>query len=196
MISYLSGQVKYIHPPTKKDNFFILDVNSVGYHIWTIPDVVQNLTLGEPTEIFTHHHIAETSSDLYGFFSYAEVELYKLLISISGIGPKKALTVLEQASMTDIEQAVVNEEPEILIKGAGLSKAVAEKIVLELQGKISAIPHSKSTKGAGTDLEALEALITLGYTPHQARQALAQVATDTNASQDKVKAALKILGQQ
>lgn len=196
MIAYLKGKIKYIKPVAKKDNFFIIDVNGVGYQVSATATVVNKLKVGSEAELFTYLAVREDASELFGFFSPSEVEFFKLLISVSGIGPKKALSILEQAAIADIQKAVISDKPESLVRISGLTKNLSEKIVVGLQDKIQKLTV-RDVKGAQEtldDSEVIEALMTLGFSTQQAKGAAAKLSDQIKDKDKRIKEALKILG--
>ena len=197
MIAYLKGKIIHKSAVSKKDNYFLIDVNGVGYQVITTAKILQQLKVSEPTEIYTYLYVREDSQELFGFSSIVEVDFFKLLIGISGIGPKKALQILEQASLDDIRQAVIIDKPDHLVTVAGLSKRLAENLVMGLQSKIKDILQKGGTVaiGGGDDSEIIEALVSLGFSSDRARQAVSQVSSEIIDSEQKIKEALKILGR-
>lgn len=196
MISYLRGKVKYIKPLSKKDNFFIIDVNGVGYQVSTIAGVVSKLKESEDIEIFIYQAVREDALELYGFKTFTEVEFFKLLIGISGIGPKKAMSILEQASIADIQKAVIADNPEKLVTLSGLTKNLAEKIVVGLQNKIKdlTVKDIKGDSDSIDDSEVIETLMALGFSQKQAQAGVAKLSSATKDKDQRIKEALKILG--
>lgn len=188
MISFLRGQI--IH---KTLNHFILEVNNVGYQIFAGANFLNDLRLGAAAEIYTHHHVREEASDLYGFKTAEELELFELLLTVSGIGPKSALGVLSIASAGDIKEAIVRDDAGLLTKVSGIGKKTAERVVLELKNKIirtgasAAIINSAVTLGG----DEIDALMSLGYTLSDARSALNALGSEITDSGERVKAALK-----
>lgn len=198
MIAYLRGTVAHKPPVAPKGNWFVLDVNGVGYRIHTIAKVLQTLTLKAPVLVHTHAVIREDSHDLYGFTDPAQADFFKLLLSVSGVGPKSALQILELASLDDLRQAVATDRAELLVSGAGLSKRLAEAVVLGLQSKLKDILKTAGTDAGRLlgDAEAVEALAQLGFAPAAARAAVSQVAAKGKPGDDVIRDALKVLGQQ
>jgi len=186
MISYLSGTIRSINP-----TFAVLDVNGVGYKVFATGQTLAGLKTGASTELFTHLAVRETALDLYGFPSQEELTFFELLITISGIGPKSALGILNVATVEVLRNAIFTENTSHLIKVSGIGKKNAEKIVLELRGKLDG--EMKEGSSSTDDSDALEALTSLGYTQKEAREALQQIPNDVVGASDRVKGALKIL---
>lgn len=192
MISRLTGTIGHIDP-----KYIILDVNGVGYKVFTTADIITKLgkDAGVVT-VYTYLAVRENAMDLYGFISPSELSFFELLITISGIGPKTALGILNSASVHALETAVQTGDTSHLTKISGIGKKVAEKIVLELKDKIEKITHTPEAQSAmKNDADALEALMSLGYTQNESRDALKSIKKEITKTGDKIKEALKILGR-
>lgn len=192
MISRLSGTIVHINP-----KYIVLDVHGVGYKVATTIDLVTKLGKeGESVTLWTYLAVREDALDLYGFSSLGELNFFELLIGISGIGPKTALGILNNASVEALERAVHSNDTSHLIKVSGISKKIAEKIVLELQDKVKTLTHSPEGESAmRNDSDALEALKALGYTQTEARDVLKQLPKTFTTTNEKIKEALKMLGK-
>ena len=190
MISYLRGLVL-----AKSSNYFILDVRDIGYTIFAGENYLSEINIGQSIEVYTHHHIREEASDLYGFKSLQELELFELLISVSGVGPKSALGVLSIASAADIKESIIRGDADLLTKVSGIGKKTAERLVLELKTKILKIA-SGSEISAGNSLassDEVDALMSLGYSLSEARTALSTVDSSIKDTGERVKQALKLM---
>ena len=190
MIAHLTGTTLSLNP-----TFAVLDVNGVGYKIFATGQTLSQLKSGAPAEFFTHLAVRETALDLYGFLSQDELSFFELLITISGIGPKSALGILNVATVEVLRNAVFTENTSHLIKVSGIGKKNAEKIVLELRGKLDGVMEEGGS-APSDDSDALEALTSLGYTQKEVREALQQIPNDVIGASVRVKHALKILGKQ
>lgn len=191
MISRLTGSIVHTDPKS-----IVLDVSGVGYKVFISPDIFTKIDKKGPITLWTYLAVRENALDLYGFLSLAELNFFELLITISGIGPKTAMGILNVASLQALETAVQTEDPTHLIKVSGIGKKVAEKIVLELRDKVEKVSHTPESKNAmKNDSDALEALKSLGYSPSEAREALKKVDKKVSKTGDKIKEALKILGK-
>ncbi len=189
MIAYLSGKV--IHKDLK---YAVIHTSSgVGYKVHTTIDTLSKMALGEPTELYIHTVVREDALDLYAFKERETLEFFELLITISGIGPKSALGILSAASVSSLKEAVFSGETAYLTKISGIGKKVADKIVLELKGKVGAIDEGSRTQSG--DIDAIEALQALGYTQKEAKDSLEKVGRDVTDPGEKVKAALRLLGK-
>ncbi len=192
MISRLTGTIAYIDP-----KYIVLDVSGVGYKVATTSDILSKLGKDEEkVTLWTFLAVRENALDLYGFLTLAELNFFELLITISGIGPKTALGILNAASVHAIETAVQTGDTSHLTKVSGIGKKVAEKIVMELKDKIDKVAHTPESKSAmKNDADALEALKSLGYTQNEARDVLKELPKTITKTSDKVREALKVLGK-
>jgi Holliday junction DNA helicase RuvA len=175
----------------KKEKFLIVEAGGVGYKISISPDALSKTKkLGEEAFLFIHTHVREDAFDLYGFLDYGELEFFEMLIGISGIGPKGALAILGIATIDTLKRAIGTGDTSYLTKISGIGKKTAEKIVIELRDKMGEVEKGSSMQG---ELDALEALKSLGYGQNEAREALKKVSPDSNTN-TKIREALKILG--
>lgn len=187
MIATLAGTVRH-----KDVNALVVDVAGVGYRVAVTTDVALEATLSQPILLWTHLAVRETSLDLFGFLEKETLDIFELLITISGIGPKTALGILNVASPATLRQAVGSGDTSYLTRVSGIGKKNAEKIVLELKDKLHMKEEDK-TVDARSEGDALEALISLGYNERDARESLKKVSKDVSGASERVKAALKLL---
>lgn len=188
MISYLKGTIKI-----KKESFVILVANDLGYKVFVPQNVWEHLNQeGEPQELFIYHYVAEDRQELYGFMQFSDLDLFELLLSVSGIGPKSALGVMSIASTEEIEQAIVSQDVSVFTKVSGVGQKTAERIILELKNKI---PDHVAYRVSSSQGEAIDALVQLGYPQQDARKALSRAPKDLTALQEKIKWALQHLGK-
>lgn len=161
----------------------------MGYKVFVLNKTLNQVKVGQDLELFVYTQVAEAVLDLYGFADQEELNFFELLISISGIGPKSALDILQKAKIEDLKKAAQSGQAEILSKISGLGPKTATKVVAGLKDKLT----EEENLGGWSDGfgEALEALISLGYSQLQAREALAQGQAEETG--EKIKEALKIL---
>ena len=191
MISMLRGQVL-----DTAERSVVLDVNGVGYKVFVTADTLHTLKKGSEISLWTYLAVREDALDLYGFMSKKEKEFFELLITVSSIGPKSALNILSLVSADTLAGAIRTGSTAHLVKVSGIGKKTAEKIVLELKDKVGNLRGSDDiglTAGMSSDMDAIEALKSLGYDPDEAREALKKVPKDISDTGAKVKAALKML---
>lgn len=187
MIGSLKGKIIL-----RTDKFLILETAGVGYKIFTSPDVLSKTgKAGGETSLWTHTHVREDTLELYGFLDREELEFFEMLITISGIGPRSGLAILSIASIETLRKAIGTNDTGYLTKVSGIGRKTAEKIIIELRDKIGEEKEGTSLK---EELDALEALKSLGYSQLEAREALKKVSAEmsTNA---KIREALKIMGR-
>jgi len=188
MIAYLRGTII-----NKTLNYVILETNNVGYQIFGGDNFLNELKVGASIEIYLHHHVREEASDLYGFKSLADLELFELLLTVSGVGPKSALGVLNIATGDDVKEAIARGDASLLTKVSGIGSKTAARVVLELKNKVvrssSGIHPLSSSNNLGND--EIDALMTLGYSLSEARSALNMVLPEIKDSGERVKEALK-----
>lgn len=172
----------------------ILDVGGVGYLIRATPQAQTRLrkTDGE-VSLFTHLVVRDDALDLYGFETEEELAFFELLISVSGIGPKSGLLLLAAGEIPTLRKAISAGDTSYLTKVSGIGKKTAERIVVELRDKMEALGESDA-KGLREDVDVLEALKALGYSGKEARDALVAVSKDGVGANEKLKAALRALG--
>lgn len=193
MIARISGRIEEIGP-----NYAVIDVAGVGYKLFLSADTLHGMKAGAAAKFWTYLAVRDDAMDLYGFVTKKDKELFELLITVSGIGPKSALNILSLASADTLMSAIQTGSTPHLTKMSGIGKKTAEKIVLELRDKVGAISADieggAASAGLSNDLDAIEALKSLGYDADEARDALKKVAKDILDVGAKVKAALKVLG--
>ena len=188
MIAYLRGKII-----SKSSNYAILEVNNIGYQVFIGENFLSELKIGGEAEIFTHHQIREEADDLYGFKTMEDLELFGLLLTVSGVGPKSALGVISMASSEDIKEAIIRGDATLLTKVSGIGKKTAERLVLELKTKILRSAGGISAIGVNgvSGSDEIDALMTLGYSLNEARMALNMIEPSISDSGERVKAALK-----
>jgi len=184
MIAYLEGTIL-----TKGKNFLVVLTSGVGYKVFVDPILAAESRTGEKIELHTYYHAREDGAELYGFIETAKLAMFELLLSVSGIGPKSALGVLSVAGAEEIKSAVGQGDWAILTKVSGIGRKTAERIVLELRNKIGVLPGREES--AGGAVEEIDALMALGYSLAEAREALKKVAPETKDSGERIREALK-----
>lgn len=159
MIGFLSGKIIAIKPTQ-----VLLDVSGVGYQIFISISTFEKISESSTISLFIHTHVREDAITLFGFYSEQEKEMFEMLISISGIGPKVALSILSGISVDELSDAILKGDVGRLISIPGVGKKTAERIVLELKSKVSDFDIS-FTKSIDYSIrqQAISALITLGY---------------------------------
>lgn len=187
MIGFLEGKVR-----VTRDNYALISAGGIGYKVFATKDTLTGLIAGEQVALWTHLAVREDALDLYGFPLEEELRLFELLLTVSGIGPRSALAILDLASVETLHNAISQGKAAYLTTVSGIGKKTAEKIVLELRDKIGAI-QTATTMDA--DAEAIEALRSLGYSLHEARETLRSVSPEVSGTNDRLREALKIAGR-
>ncbi|KKR32354.1 MAG: Holliday junction DNA helicase, subunit A [Candidatus Falkowbacteria bacterium GW2011_GWF2_39_8] len=192
MISFIRGKIL-----NKRKNFVIVDCHDIGYQVFVNPVVHAELELGQSIEFYTHHHIKEDALDLYGFNNLEELELFELLLSISGVGPRSALGIMAASSVNELKESIARGDSSSLTKVSGIGKKTAERIVLELRDKMDVLTSSEiSTSGENSaSSDEIDALISLGYSLQQAREALREVNPLLKNSGERIREALRKMGR-
>ncbi|MDP1690929.1 MAG: Holliday junction branch migration protein RuvA [Burkholderiaceae bacterium] len=190
MIGRLTGLLAAKTPPQ-----VLVDAGGVGYEIDVPMSTFYNLpALGERIVLLTHFVVREDAQLLYGFSSEAERSTFRLLIKISGVGPRTALSILSGLSVPELAAAVAQQQAGRLVKVPGIGKKTAERLLLELKGKLG--PDLGATASVASDAQAdiVQALVALGYNDRDAAAALKALPVDIGVS-DGIKQALKSLSR-
>ncbi len=188
MIAHLSGVVLEVNTTD-----LVLEVSGVGYRIFCTKKILTSAQTETPLSLWTYQAVRENAIDLFGFKNKPQLVFFELLIGISGIGPKTALSILDVASVETLQQAILSRDTSHLTKVSGIGKKNAEKIVLELRDKIGAGVSASGTGVSSGDSDVIDALCALGYTPDDARDALRGIPTELKSTEERIKAALKQL---
>ncbi|MEJ6003280.1 Holliday junction branch migration protein RuvA [Paucibacter soli] len=192
MIGRLSGVIAEKSPP-----LVLVDVQGVGYEVDVPMSTYYNLPgIGERTTLLTHFVVREDAQVLFGFASSEERATFRQLIKISGIGPRMALSLLSGLSVAELAQAVAQQQAGRLVKVPGIGKKTAERLLLELKGKLAPDLHGAAAVHAENDNQAdiLQALVALGYSEKEAGSALKALPKDVGVSEG-IKLALKSLSR-
>lgn len=189
MIGYLKGTVAGLQKGSGRI-VLTLEVNQIGYDLQIVPRLVQQLpALGEETQIFTHLQVREDQMVLFGFASVAERDLFRQLVSVSGIGPQLAVALLDTLGLQDLVQAIVAGNTRMLARTPGVGSKTAERIALELKTKLAewrqqagltTAPAAGPTPAIQEDVEMT--LLALGYTNNEIMEALQAVGQSTGLS--------------
>ena len=192
MIGRIRGTLEHVDEKNA-----LVDVGGVGYLLFiSSPTALEfSSRIGEEVVLYTYLSVREQALDLYGFITLRQREFFMLLLQVSGIGPKSALSILSVADIETLERAVHAGDATYLTQIGGIGKKNAEKIVLELKDKIQYLPSEGSEHSISSHNEVLEALRSLGYSLREARDALSHTETKKiTTTHERLKAALRILG--
>lgn len=185
MIGYLHGTVLF-----SNNSNMLLDVGGVGYRVLCPLPLLMSLSVGETISLFIHTHVREDQLTLFGFKEENDLMLFEKLTSVSGIGPKSALAMLSVHSPSSLAGAIERGDTETLSHTPGIGKRTAEKIVIELKGKLS---HLVGKEMDDTQMEARLALESLGYSSKEIHNALKDIDTANKTTSTVIKEALQLL---
>lgn len=191
MIAILSGVVS-----EKLADVVVLDVQGVGYGVLVPSEDFGRLAAGDQAKLYIYEHIREQSHDLFGFLSRDTKALFEQLLEVNGVGPKMALNMLSIGSGEEVRQAIAAADVKFIQQANGVGKRVAERVVVELKDKVGLVGVDLASTGllqgdqAALKDEAVEALVTLGYTVADASKSLADVDPKLS-TEDRIKLALK-----
>lgn len=189
MIAYLKGEIL-----SKGANFLVLSTGPVGYKVYVPASLLVKHKPGGALELFIHAYVREDQFSLYGFLTADELELFELLISVSGVGPKMALSILSTTSAEHVKSAIAGGEAAVFTKVSGVGRKTAERLIVELREKLGGDGKMVSGKMSKEFSESLDALVSLGYSVSEARDALKRVPEQLADSSQIIKAALQVLG--
>ena len=192
MIAHLVGTVTEKLPTS-----VILDVHGVGYEVLISTPDADQVNLNTEVKFYTYHALRENAEELYGFSSLAAKKLFQMLISVNGVGPKAAMSILSLGTAEDVRNAIANTDASFIAKAAGVGKKSAERIIVDLRDKVGAPSHYGASTAdfltpvnLGPADEALDALIALGFPLKEASAALTGI-DPTLPTEERIKLALK-----
>lgn len=198
MISYIKGSLEYIG-----EGFVIIENNSIGYNIQVTASTQAKLSkIKNEVKVFTYMNVKEDEISLFGFLSMEELKMFSLLITVSGVGPKGALSLLDALSPYKIALAIITSDIKILSSGQGIGKKIAQRIALELKDKVNSedamdLPNVDVIENENADNsdanEAVEALIALGFGKGEAVKAVSSIYTEGMDSSKAISLALKAI---
>lgn len=190
MLGRLTGTLAEKTPPQ-----LLIDVNGVGYEVDVPMSSFYNLpALGERVTLLTHFVVREDAQVLFGFLTHEERAAFRQLVKISGVGPRTALAILSGLSVNELAQAVSLQESGRLVKVPGIGKKTAERLLLELKGKLGDAIATPVAAASGAHGDILQALLALGYNDREAALAMKGLPPDVGVS-DGIKLALKSLAR-
>jgi Holliday junction DNA helicase RuvA len=190
MIGRLIGTIAEKSPPQ-----LLVDVRGVGYEVDVPMSSFYNLPgLGEPVTLLTHFVVREDAQVLFGFLTHEERATFRLLVKISGVGPRTALSLLSGLSVDELARAVSLQESGRLIKVPGIGKKTAERLLLELKGKLADAVATPASVASSAHTDILQALVALGYSDREAQAALKSLPADVGVAAG-IKLALRALAK-
>lgn len=187
MIYSLSGKLT-----AKKEHFAVVLVGGLGMKVYIPAAVASDLPpVGTNVDLFCHLHVREDALDLYGFLTEAELGLFEALISVTGVGPKSALNIMSVTRADQLAAAINEGRTELLTKASGIGRKTAERVVLELKGKLSFGSTARTLNLLESDLDLEEALVGLGYSKQQAKAAISRIDPKLKDFNSRLKEALR-----
>ena len=192
MIAYLKGTII-----EKDEKSVILLANNIGYKILLHENFLSQIKKTQEIEMFTYQYWREDAIKLYGFANKQQLDLFILLISISGVGPRSASALLDSIGVNSVKSAIAGNRPEILSQAPGLGKKTAERIIVELKNKALVVGDEslKEIKYSDEDSDVVNALISLGYNLYNAQQIVKSLPEEIKGVDNKIKEALKEIGK-
>jgi Holliday junction DNA helicase RuvA len=195
MFYYLDGTVTVIEP-----NLAVVDVGGVGYACNTTMNTLSHLEIGKKAKLYTYCNIKEDTFDIYGFYDTVEKRAFEMLISVSGVGPKAAVSILSSSTPASLAMSIINGNDKALTAAPGIGKKIAQRIILELKDKMSKdssalqdagfVSPAASTPGGKVN-DVVSALTVLGYAPAEITSALRTIDTDSLTVEEIIRQVLK-----
>src|SRR6185369_4985358 len=195
MIAFIQGKLLNV-----SEKYIIVDVHGVGYRVALGEKILKSITkTGDEVKFFTHFTLnpRDGQVELYGFTTAEELNFFELLTTVSGVGPKSAQAILSNVDLQTLQMAIMRGDDSYLKKVSGVGEKTSKRLILELKNKVmdTDIGHTKSGGELSSQEEAVDALVSLGYSAYQAREVVKQVSNKAKTSEDKIQEALRILSK-
>jgi holliday junction DNA helicase RuvA len=191
MLYSVSGKLTLIG-----DNFVVVEAAGLGIKLFASKQTIKALLgTGSDAKFFTHLYVREDIFDLYGFKTSEELAFFEMLISVSGIGPKSALSILDIAPLDELSAAIKEGRPDLLTRASGVGRKTAERVIVELKTKVQSSKSGLVIEKMETDADVIEALVSLGYRRDEARVAITKIDSSISGTEDRLKASLKVLAK-
>lgn len=184
MIITITGKITH-----KGGDFVVVEAGGIGYQVHLAAGALEKARVGAKAEYWTHEHLREDARELYGFSDRQELALFDKLVAVSGVGPRMALNILSLGPVVEIERLIERGDIDMLSRVPRVGRKTAQKIVLELKGKLV-----EPGRGEVED-EVVTALVNLGYSREQAREAVSRVSADERSVEGRLRSALRELGK-
>ena len=184
MIARITGTVV-----EREEKALIIDVGGIGYRVLVLSSTRERAKKDTEVILLIHHHVSDQAQDLYGFNTKEQLEYFKMLLSVPKVGPKTAIGILDVAPPKVLSQAVAEDDVTVLTKVSGVGKKTAERLLIELKGKIKGAKVSSLASGIAG--EVVDALVSIGYSPTQAREAASKLPKKLKTVEEAVREALK-----
>ena len=196
MFAYIKGSLE-----EKASNYVVIDVGGVGYKIFMSSNAINNIgEISNIVKVHTHYYVREDNISLYGFLSSEELKMFELLLSVSGIGAKSAITMLSNITPSDFALAIITNNVAVLTKIPGIGAKSAQRIILELKDKLKDVDTTSKSEEVSVkqkenenSKDAVDALQILGYNKKEIEKAIQKIDIDEMSTEDIIKNALKLL---
>jgi len=197
MFSYIKGTIELID-----NDYFVIENNGIGFTIFSSSNVTGKLTLHDSIKIYTYMNVREDDISLFGFLTNDEILIFKLLIGVSGIGPKGALAIMSTLTVDELRMAILSEDYKAISKANGVGPKTAQRVVIELKDKfhledvLDGFSDDNQVDISGNDIisETAMALTSLGYSNVEALRAIKKIPNSENMTvEELLKASLKII---
>jgi len=185
MIASISGQIINKNPDS-----LVIEAGGIGYLVYVTSNVLVSVNVNDPIKLATHMIVREDMQALYGFLTLEELRLFSMLVSVSGVGPKMALAILNSGKPNELKLAISQDDIAIFTTISGVGQKTAARLILELKNKIE---PSLDGSSSGDSAEIINALSSLGYNVYEIRQVIGQIPREGRL-EEKIKNALKLLG--
>lgn len=185
MIASISGNII-----NKGLDYLVIEAGGIGYCVFVVNDIIVNHKLNDKIQVVTYMVVREDRQALYGFLTAEELELFSQLISVSGVGPKVAMAILNSGKTAELKSAISHEDSAIFTAISGVGQKTAQRLILELKNKIGIVDM---VTGSNDSEEVIKALSGLGYNMYEIRNIIGQVSSQLTL-EEKIKEALKLLG--
>jgi len=191
MIYSLSGKLA-----VKTQFFIIIETSGIGFKVFVSRRTINKLPkINSKAKIFCHTHVKQDGIELYGFYDKTEMEVFELLTSITGVGPKMALKILSVIKPEELMSAVNKNRADLLTKISGVGKKTAERIILELKDKIATKESEEIISTLEIDIDISEALKRMGYKRNEINEAIKSISSKIKEPEERIRAALKFLNK-
>ena len=196
MFAYIKGSLE-----EKASNYVVIDVGGVGYKIFMSSNAINNIgEISNIVKVHTHYYVREDNISLYGFLSSEELKMFELLLSVSGIGAKSAITMLSNITPSDFALAIITNNVAVLTEIPGIGAKSAQRIILELKDKLKDVDTTSKSEEVSVkqkenenSKDAVDALQILGYNKKEIEKAIQKIDIDEMSTEDIIKNALKLL---
>ena len=194
MFYHISGKVTDIEP-----NLAVIECSGVGFALNTTTNTISHLKVGENAKLYTYENVREDAFDLYGFYDKQEKRCFEMLLDVSGVGPKAAMSILSSATPESLAMAIISGDERALTAAPGIGKKIAQRILLELKDKMSKESNTISISGGTTNAaagssklsDAISALVVLGYTNSEITVVLKDIDVENTPLENIIRQALK-----